>query len=99
VLGGLLALLVVALRNSLVLRLQVLGRPPGVARWIGAVAALAFAAATVGLVIDVALCSRSGVLPVLAKGLALLASVATLASLAAIVVAFIQGLASDKTST
>ncbi len=92
VFGGLLALLVAALINIQTLRFKSLEAAPAAPRWIGIFAAIAFAAATVMLMIDQGLCSRSGALALIAAVSGGIAGLGTLAAAITAVVGFVRGL-------
>lgn len=100
VFGGLLALLVAMFVKVLTQRFQTLGSSPGIARWIVIFAAVAFGAATIMLVINQGLCSRSGALAMTATVFGGVAAVSALAAAAAAVMGFVQGLSAgpDKST-
>jgi hypothetical protein len=92
VFGGLLALLIALFVKVLMQRFQTLGIASGFARWIVIFAAAAFGSATIMLVINQGLCSRSGPLAMTATVFGGLAGLSALAAAASAIMAFVQGL-------
>ena len=91
VFGGLLALLVALFVKVLTQRFQTLGVSSGLVQWIVIFAVVAYGAATIMLVIDQGLCSRSGPLAMTATVFGGVAALSVIAAVAAAVVAFVQG--------